>query len=94
MIGGLVLVLLAAALGLIATWPRITWHLRARGLHRRLARASDLDHDESGWLWRWARRVSPERPELVFVRPSLLQSGGVGGESPMAAAVRDKLFRP
>lgn len=62
-------------------------------LHGKLAAANGLSEDEAAALWRLASAAKLSEPAVAFVRPSLLDSGGlqgVGGD--VVAALRAKLF--
>lgn len=89
----LILVLVAAIGGFCAVWPRIRVRLAERRLHLRLAAANGLSERETRFLWQIARVTCPERPAMVFVRPSLLDAGPAATSPDLARAVHDKLFR-
>lgn len=86
----MLLTLVAVALGLL--WPRLAAWMRGRSAYLRLAEANALTPRQRRWLWQLARRVCPEQPALVFVRPSLFEESGVAGYSPLALEVRKRLF--
>lgn len=87
----LLLAVVAAATGL-ALWPRIRDRLAARRLHRRLAAANRLTQAETRWLWQVAVEASPERPALIFVRPSLLEARPAARDADLARGIYEKLF--
>ena len=86
------LLVIAAVCVVLASWARVRDHLASRRVHRRLAAVNGLSAQESAWLWRLARVTSPERPAMVFVRPSLLLSGAAAADPALAETVRAKLF--
>ena len=84
--------LAAAVVVVVLVWPRLVWLRRTRARHERLAAANGLSAEETAWLWRVARRASPRRPEVAFVRPAVLMTSGPDVDAVMAAQVHDKLF--
>ena len=64
-----------------------------RRWHDQLATANGLGGEETDALWRLARVAKLAEPTVAFVRPSLLDSGGMLGiGSDVLAALRSKLF--
>lgn len=62
-------------------------------LHGKLAAANGLSDDEAAALWHLARAAKLAEPAVAFVRPSLLDSGGLQGlRSEVLASLRAKLF--
>lgn len=88
----LILVLVAALAVGCSLWPRFRVHVAERRLHHRLAVANGLSEREARFLWRVARLTCPERPAMVFVRPSLLDAGPAAASPELARSVHDKLF--
>jgi hypothetical protein len=78
------LVLLAVGLmfgvAAVLAWPGLRRHLHWRRHCLHLAGMHGLSTEQAQWLWRRARRVAPELPILVFVRPSLLHEAMANGE--------------
>ena len=89
---GVIFMLVVLAAALVLAGPRLSRELQQRRLHAGLARASALTTEEARWLWQFARCHCPSQPALVFVRPGLFAADGLSGASPIAVAVRDKLF--
>lgn len=64
-----------------------------RRLHGQLATATGLDDEEAEALWRLARAAKLAEPAVAFVRPSLLEAGGLPGlRGEVLASLRQKLF--
>ncbi|MBL8756776.1 MAG: hypothetical protein JNK15_25995 [Planctomycetes bacterium] len=78
----LALFAVAVAFGLagVVAWPRVRRHLHWRRHCLRLAAAHGLSAEQSRWLWRMGRRIAPELPVVVFVRPSVLHDAMASGE--------------
>lgn len=90
------LVAVVAAFGLAAVlaWPRLQRHLHWRRHCLRLAAVHGLSPEQAQWLWRVARRVAPELPVVVFVRPSVLHDAMASGDlsADEHRALRHRLF--
>jgi hypothetical protein len=90
------LLALATAAGIAARCllsPTARLRRAQRRLHDKLALANGLAAAEADALWRLARAAKLAEPAVAFVRPSLLDSGGlegIGGD--VLAALRSKLF--
>jgi hypothetical protein len=91
-------VLLTVALALVVALPWAGPRLRAWWRWRRhclqLARRHGLDAAAAALVWRLGRRLAPECPLLVFVRPSLLARAvdELGIEPAAVAALQQQLF--